>query len=150
MQNTEVSSNMDSRIIISVILMGIGSYFIYPLSSVLLGGIWGFTENPVLAISISGLFLVIGVLAIYFGVNMHYLKMNILFKTDYPKWTYLLPIFISLIGVIIAYFMLKGENKDLAKNFTYAGIMIVLISVSVSYVSMIILTYVTFSIFLPI
>ncbi|MBM3910859.1 MAG: hypothetical protein FJ356_04345 [Thaumarchaeota archaeon] len=43
------------------------------------------------------------------------------------KWWYLLPIFFNIIGGIVAYLILKEENKILAKNCLKLGLILLII-----------------------
>ena len=43
------------------------------------------------------------------------------------NWWYLLPIFFSVVGGVIAYFVLRNEDEKLAKNCLYLGIILTVI-----------------------
>jgi len=46
------------------------------------------------------------------------------YQTRKSRWWYLLPIFLSVIGGIIAYLVLKDDDRALAKNCLYLGIIL--------------------------
>jgi CDP-diglyceride synthetase len=48
-------------------------------------------------------------------------------KRKRSRWWFLLPIFFSVVGGIIAYFVLKDDDKRLAKNCLYLGILLTVI-----------------------
>jgi predicted amidophosphoribosyltransferase len=49
------------------------------------------------------------------------------YKARKSRWWYLLPIFFSVIGGIIAYLILKDDDKPLAKNCLYLGIILTVV-----------------------
>ena len=49
------------------------------------------------------------------------------YQTRKSRWWYLLPIFFGIIGGIIAYLVLKDDDKTLAKNCLYLGIILTVI-----------------------
>ena len=48
------------------------------------------------------------------------------------NWWFLLPIFIGLIGGIIAYFVLRHDDPKKAKNCLYLGIILAIIGLSLN------------------
>ena len=46
------------------------------------------------------------------------------------NWWYLVPIFLGVIGGIIAYFAIRKDDRQKAKNCVYLGIILVVIQVS--------------------
>lgn len=49
------------------------------------------------------------------------------YQTRKSRWWYLLPIFLNVIGGIIAYLVLKDDDRALAKNCLYLGIILTVI-----------------------
>lgn len=50
------------------------------------------------------------------------------YQTRKSRWWYLAPIFLAVIGGVIAYLVLKDDDKALAKNCLYLGIILTVIS----------------------
>ena len=56
------------------------------------------------------------------------------FKVMYPEnkrsnWWYLLPIFLGIIGGIIAYFALRKDDHEKAKNCIYLGLILLAVGI---------------------
>jgi len=48
------------------------------------------------------------------------------------NWWYLLPIFLGIIGAIIAYFALRNDDRRKAKNCLFLGIILGVIGITVN------------------
>ena len=53
-------------------------------------------------------------------------------QTKRSNWWYLLPIFFSVVGGVIAYFVLRNDDAKLAKNCLYLGIILTIIGLIIS------------------
>ena len=54
-----------------------------------------------------------------------------IYQTRKSRWWYLLPIFFGIIGGIIAYLILKDDDRELAKNCLYLGIVLTVIGFAI-------------------
>jgi uncharacterized membrane protein HdeD (DUF308 family) len=65
-----------------------------------------------------------------------FLKVKIWYNMDSEKkrsnWWFLLPIFLGLIGGIIAFFMLRGDDPKKAKNCLYLGLALFFIGIMIN------------------
>ena len=48
------------------------------------------------------------------------------------NWWYLLPIFLGIIGGVIAYFALRNDDREKAKNCLFLGIILGVIGITVN------------------
>jgi hypothetical protein len=48
------------------------------------------------------------------------------------RWWYLLPIFLGIIGGIMAYVALRNDDKKIAKNCLWIGIIITIVGVAIN------------------
>jgi uncharacterized membrane protein len=55
-------------------------------------------------------------------------------STEKPRsnWWFLLPIFIGIIGGVIAYFVLRHDDPRKAKNCLYLGLVLMIISIAIN------------------
>lgn len=54
------------------------------------------------------------------------------FEKKRSNWWFLLPILLGLIGGIIAFFVLKGDDSRKAKNCLYLGIVLFVIGIGIN------------------
>lgn len=63
-------------------------------------------------------------------------EQSAIISTPRSKWWYLLPIFFSIIGGIIAYFILKNSDPKLAKKCLIVGLIMTAIGLIVNFAAM--------------
>ncbi len=56
------------------------------------------------------------------------------YQTRKSRWWYLLPIFFGIIGGIIAYLIVKNDDKPLAKNCLYLGIILTVVEFVIGFI----------------
>lgn len=55
-------------------------------------------------------------------------------RRERSNWWFLLPIFLSIIGGIVAYFALRADDPAKAKNCLYLGIALTVVSIAMNMV----------------
>jgi uncharacterized membrane protein YvbJ len=56
------------------------------------------------------------------------------YQTRKSRWWYLLPIFFGIIGGIIAYLIVKNDDRPLAKNCLYLGIILTVVEFVIGFI----------------
>ena len=65
----------------------------------------------------------------YNGKNWPYIMQ---LENQRSRWWYLLPIFLAIVGGVIAYFVLRHDDPGKAKNCLFLGIILTILQISLS------------------